>query len=104
MSFRAYRFSLLFNYFCHGFVVTINAMQRGPRLVLGLQGNGRGTLSDAGPREVQATPKGKRSGPEAGAGGGVGLPLAFGGRRAYPGTTPARAGAVGAEGSRSSVG
>ena len=27
MSFRARRFSLLFNYFCHGFGVTINALQ-----------------------------------------------------------------------------
>ena len=42
---------------------------------------------------------------KAGAGGGRrGPQLAFGGRGAYPGTALARAGAVGAAGSRSSVG
>ena len=79
MPFRARRFSLLFNYFCHGFGVTINALQRMRASCWDLQDNGRGTL-EGGPGVVQATPKGKQCGPEREQGGGVAPQLAFGGR------------------------
>ena len=49
MPFRARRFSLLVNYFCHGFGVTINALQRVRASCWDLQDNGRGKLSDAAP-------------------------------------------------------
>ena len=64
MSFRARRFSLLFNYFCHGFGVTINALQWVRASCWGLQDNGRGTLSDAGARRGPGVAKGKRCGLE----------------------------------------
>ena len=65
MSFRARRFSLLFNYFCHGFGVTINALQRVRASWWGLQDKRtRYAIGRRGPAAVPGMPKGKRCGLE----------------------------------------
>ena len=106
MSFRARRFSLLFNYFCHGFGVTINALQRVRASCWGLQDNGHVvTQLDAGPGAVQGRPKesgAAQSGNRAAAWASPSLRSGDGGRirgRRRPERVP-----VGAAGSRSSVG